>query len=348
MIDVTPGRRITGNLEVDNAGNPYTGVYQGGGTITLNEPFGIGDAASVRVLTSGTGLQYVRGSYQAQWRDVSLGASYTYFHYRLGRQFSALHADGSEQIASVYAGYPLIRSYDNNLQLLVSAEYRTFTDNIDAIRAVTDRRAEVVTIGLNGDHHDTFGGGGWDAYSLYLTGGNLDLQTRLARDVDAATARTDGGYGKLRFSLDRLQRVQGPFSLYASIRGQVAFKNLDISEKMELGGAYAVRAYPEGEAYGDEGYVATAEGRVRLPKPTWLPGQLQFAGFYDAGWVRYVKTPWFTGSNSATRSGAGVGLTWVNDNKFQASASYAFRLSRPATSSPGGDGQFWFQLVKFF
>lgn len=349
QVDLQPGHLITGNLEVDNAGNRYSGAYQGGGTLNINEPFGIGDVASLRVLTSGSGMQYVRGSYQAQWGDATLGAGYAYFHYHLGKQFSVLHADGSEQIANVYASYPLIRSYDNNLRLLADFDHRIFQDKIGAFSSVTDRRAEVGSVGLSGDHHDAIGGGGWDVYTLYAIGGDLDIQTPAARASDALTARTQGGYGKLRGSFDRLQTVSGPFAIYVAVRGQVASKNLDISEKMELGGAYAVRAYPEGEAYGDEGYVATVEGRLWLPPIGGLPGRMQLVGFYDTGWVRFAKDPWSVGPNSARRSGAGVGLTWADNGNFVARVSYAHRLgSPPATSGPDSSGQFWFELVKFF
>ncbi len=350
LVDLNPGPLVTGNLEADNAGSPYTGAYQGGGTVNFNEPLGIGDVATIRVLTSGEGLQYVRGSYQALVGDATVGAAYAYFHYRLGRQFSSLHADGWEQIASLYASYPLIRSYDNNLQLVTDIDYRRFQDTIGAISSVTDRSADVATVGLTGDHRDAIGGGGWDAYSLSVTGGSLDIETPLARAVDAQTARTQGGYGKLTFSLDRLQNIAGPFAIYASVRGQVASKNLDISEKMELGGAYAVRAYPEGEAYGDEGYVATLEGRLKLPNfVPGLPGRLQLAAFLDTGWVRFEESPWAPGPNSARRSGVGVGLSWAADNNFLVRVSYAHKIGpEEATSSPDTSGQFWFQLVKFF
>ena len=63
-------------------------------------------------------------------------------------------------------------------------------------------------------------------------------------------------------------------SLYAAINGQFASKNLDISEKMGLGGANGVRAYPEGEAYGDQGYVLNLEARCLLPSLSErVPGQ---------------------------------------------------------------------------
>ncbi|MDB5479951.1 MAG: Polypeptide-transport-associated domain protein ShlB-type [Caulobacteraceae bacterium] len=349
-VDIDPGRRISGNLEADNAGNRYTGAYRGGGTVNFNEPLGIGDVASLRVLTSGEGLNYVRGAYQAPLGVASLGAAYSAFWYRLGDTFSSLDADGNEQIASVYASYPLIRSRANNLYALADVDYRTFRDRIGLTSTVTDKRAVVGTIGFNGNHRDTLGGGGWDTYSLYGTFGDLDIRTPLARAADAATARSNGGYAKVAVSLDRLQTLTGPLSLYAAFRGQLASKNLDISEKMELGGAYGVRAYPEGEAYGDEGYIATVEARLALPKPIdTLPGEFQLIGFFDNGEVRSSKTPWFAGPNTLHRSGAGVGINWSKPNDYLISASYAFRLGdAKATSAPDRPGIFWFQVVKFF
>lgn len=349
LVDVTPGHRITGDVEASNAGNPYTGLYQGGGTINLNEPLGIGDVLSLRVLTSGGGLQYGRVSYQAQAGNLTLGAAYAYFHYRLGKQFDVLDANGSEHIGSFYAAYPLVRTYDNNLQLRGQFDYRALRDNVDAFATVSQRRAEVVSIGLTGDHHDRFGGGGWDSYSLYVSGGNLDIRTPLVRATDAATARTNGHFGKLRFSADRLQTVAGPLSFYGGVRGQVAFNNLDVTEKMELGGAYGVRAYPEGEVYGDEGYIATAEARVMLDPIKGLPGRLQVAGFYDYGQVWLNHTPWVGGDNRFTRQGVGASLTWLRNGSFLARASYAFQLGDRATSyAPNATGQFRFEVIKFF
>src|SRR5579859_3073528 len=54
LVDLTPGRRITGSLEADNAGNRYTGEYRGGGTVNFNEVTGHGDVASLRLLTAGS------------------------------------------------------------------------------------------------------------------------------------------------------------------------------------------------------------------------------------------------------------------------------------------------------
>ena len=80
-----------------------------------------------------------------------------------------------------------------------------------------------------------------------------------------------------------------------------------------------------------------------------LPGRLQLIAFVDAGEVRFAHDPWFTGSNSASRSAYGAGLVWDGPNGFVARASYARKLGdAPATSAPDRSGRFWFQVTKLF
>ena len=294
-------------------------------------------------------MDYGRVSYQAQAGDTTVGAALTGFRYRLGKQFTSLDANGTEWIASVYASYPLIRSYNNNLYLLLDFDERFFQDNEGAVSSSVNKRASVLTPGISGNCYDTFGGGGWNAYSAYATLGDLDIETATAREEDAVTARTNGDYAKLSGSVSRLQAVVGPLSLYMSARGQIASKNLDISEKMELGGANGVRAYPEGEAYGDDGYIATLQPTLQLPLPPSVPGQLQAIAFVDTGYVKVNHTPFSNAKNGLTRTGAGVGLSWSDPNDFLLTATYAHMLgNNKATSYPDDAGEFWFEAVKFF
>lgn len=349
-VDVTPGRRVTGSLEADNAGNPYTGAYRVGGTVNFNEPLGYGDVATLRALSSTTGgLNYVRGSYQAQLYDATVGIAYSGLWYRLGRQFSGLDARGTANIASVYGSYPLIRSRSNNLYALLDFDARTFQDKTGVPPTVSDREARVLIAGLYGDHSDTFGGGGFSSFSLNWSFGNLDIQTPAVMAADAASARSNGSYNKLGFDAARLQTVTDRLSLYVDVRGQIASKNLDTSEKMELGGAYAVRAYPEGESFGDQGYVATLEARFLLPKLSErLPGEMHLIGFIDTGTITVNETPWTTGPNRRTLSGAGIGLTWADYNNFVFKAYYARKLGdEVAISAPDSPGRVWVQIVKF-
>ena len=349
LVDVAPGPRVYGSVEADNAGNRYTGEYRLGATVNISELIGQGDLLSFRGLAA-QGLAYGRLAYELQAGQGRVGVAYTALDYRIGREFAALNAHGTAEIASVFGSYPIIRSRKTNLYALAGFDAKTFQDKVDFTGAVTDRKARVLVAGLYGDHRDELGGGGFTSYSLNVSSGRLDIETPGALAIDAATARANGHYGKIGFHVLRLQNLGGPFSLYGSIRGQLASRNLDISEKMELGGAYAVRAYPEGEAYADQGYVATAEVRMLLPKPSpSLPGQVHLVGFVDTGSVTINKNPWVAGQNTRTLSAAGVGVTWSEHSNFIVKAYWAHKLGNAtAISAPDAKSRVWVQLVKYF
>ncbi len=350
IVDVADAPRVSGEVDADNGGNRYTGENRVGATINVSNLAGRGDVASLRVLTSGDGLNYARGSYQMQFGKATAGVAYSWLGYKLGDEFKSLDANGDAKIASVYGSYPLIRSRNTNMYAQLLYEDKTLQDRVDSIFSVTDKKAHALTATLRGDHTDSLGGGGLTNYALSGTFGDLDIETPAARAIDAATARTDGHYSKLGFSLMRLQNVTESVSLYAAINGQLASKNLDISEKMELGGMNAVRAYPEGEAYADQGYVMTLEARLKLPKLIeQLPGQMQLVGFVDTGSVNFNQNSWTNGDNNRTLSGAGVGINWLDYNDFVVKMAYARKLGNArATSAPDRDGRFWIQAVKYF
>jgi len=347
LVDVTPGARVSGEVDADNAGNRYTGEYRLGATVNLNNLAGRGDVASLRAMTSGSGLNYARASYQMQFGKATAGVAYSHLEYKLGREFEPLGANGTVNIASIYGSYPLIRSRNSNLYAGLAYDDKTFQDKMDSTSSVTDKKAHVLMASLYGDQRDNFGG---TAYSLTWSAGELDLQTPVVRAIDAATAQTNGHFNKLGFRVSRLQRVTDSISLSAAINGQFASKNLDVSEKMELGGMYGVRAYPEGEAYADEGYLLNLEARYLLPKfSDQQLGQVHLIGFVDTGTVTINKNPWTAGSNRRTLSGAGVGINWSETNNFVVRAYYAFKLgNEEATSAPDKSGRFWIQVVKYF
>ncbi|MEJ7807900.1 MAG: ShlB/FhaC/HecB family hemolysin secretion/activation protein [Telluria sp.] len=346
IIDLTPGRRISGSVDADNAGNRYTGAWRAGATVNLNQPAGRGDVASLRVLSSGKGLNYARVSYQMQFGKVKAGAAYSHLRYRLGREFESLDAHGTARVASVFGSYPLLRSRKSNLTALLAYDDKTFQDRVGATGGLTDKKARVAMASLYGDARDQVGGGGLSAFTVTLSSGEIDIQTPLMREIDAASARFNGNFSKVGFHAMRLQRVTDAVSVHAAINGQLASKNLDVSEKMELGGMYGVRAYPEGEAYADQGYVLNLEARLEVPAPV---GQLQLIAFADHGAVSINRDPWSAGPNRRTLSAAGVGFQWGRDDDFMLRAYYAHKLgNEAATSAPDKSGRFWVQAVKYF
>jgi hemolysin activation/secretion protein len=350
-VDLTPGPLVSGSIEGDNAGLPATGAFRLGATVNVNNLAGLGDVASLRVLSSGPGMTYGRASYQIQAGRGTVGVAYTQINYALGKEYSDLGIHGSAKIASVYGSYPLIRSRATNLYAQLGFDSRDYQDNVNIVGTTTDKHANVVMPGIYGDHRDSFGGGGLTTYGAVWSFGNLDIKTADALAYDNDTAKTNGQYNKLAFNGMRLQNVMDtPFSLYGAVNGQVASKNLNIWEKMELGGMYGVRAYPAGTAFGDQGYIVNLEARYLLP--VWsesIPGRVSLVGLYDTGTVQFNKNPWLAGDNTVTLSGAGVGLTWADLNNFSMKGYYAHKIGNtPSTLNASATGQFWIQLVKYF
>ena len=129
IVDVVPGQRVTGSIDADNGGNRYTGEYRLGATVNLNNAAGHGDVASLRLLTSGSGLNYARASYQMQFGKATVGVAYSWLDYELGEEFTYAQATGTAKIASVYGSYPLIRSRNTNLYAGLAFDAKTFEDN---------------------------------------------------------------------------------------------------------------------------------------------------------------------------------------------------------------------------
>ena len=350
LVDVLPSRRVSGNMDADNAGNYYTGAVRVGATLSLNEPTGEGDVASLRLLTSGEGLNYFRAAYQLQIGRARVGAAFSNMEYALGQELETLRANGTARSMGIFGSYPLLRSRQKNLNLGASYENKRFEDRLDSVASVTEKSARVYTASLTGDQRDSLGAGGLSTFALTVSSGTITILTAAARDFDAATAQSNGHFNKLSYGASRLQNLSTSFALYAAINGQVASKNLDSSEKMAQGGMFAVRAYPEGEAYGDEGYVVNLEARWLLPR-RWQPasGQLQLVGFLDTGSTRVDKTPWSAEPNQRQLSGTGLGLQWFAPEQYQFRLVYAHTLgAEPARAAPDADQRLWFQGIKYF
>lgn len=348
-VQVTPGARFSGSVDMDNAGSRYTGENRIGATLNLNNPTGRGDQASLRLLTSGPGLRYERVGYQMPVGRGRFGVAYSDLAYRLSHEFEALGAEGDARIASVFGSYPLRRSRQSNMNLGLSLESKTFEDRLEALSSVTNKRAQVAVTSLYGDHRDDLAGGGLNSYSMAWSTGAIDIRTPAALATDASTARSDGHFNKLAFGVSRLQRASDSLTWMASLSGQWASKNLDVSEKMELGGMAGVRAYPEGEAYADEGYLLTLEMRKQWRLPSQVPGQLHGVVFVDAGTVKLHHKPWAAGDQRRHLSGAGVGAYWTHSRDFSIKAFYARKLGHEdALSAPDKSGRVWIQGVKYF
>jgi len=351
VVDIVDGQRVTGEVDVDNAGDPYTGEYRLGGTVNLNNLAGRGDVASLRVQTSGPGLQYARASYQMLFGRATAGIAYSRLNYELGEQFEVLGANGSATVASIFGSMPVLRSRRSNLSVGLNYDDIRLVDRIDLFPAANrEAHARVATLSAYGNHADTVDAGAVTTGWVALAFDHRAFREPLARAVDASTARTNGSYQTLALRVSRMQGLSDNWSLYAAINAQLASKNLDSSEKFVLGGMDGVRAYPQGEAVGDEGYVANLEAHYLLAGlSARVPGQIHLIGFVDHGRITVNKDPWFPGPNNRDLSATGVGIAWNDPGNFGLRMYYAVKLGNEAAiSAPDKSGRFWFQAVKYF
>ncbi|WP_019341802.1 ShlB/FhaC/HecB family hemolysin secretion/activation protein [Stutzerimonas stutzeri] len=344
VVDVEPGPLLSGAIDADNYGNRFTGEYRLGGTLNINSPLGLGDRLSLRAIGSDESQQYGRIAYQlpvGPWA-TQLGVAYSDMDYELAKDFDDLKAKGNARISSLYAIQPLIRSRDFSLFAQLQYDDKRLKDDIDLFDSKSDKRSRVLTASISGNSRDELLGGGINSFALAWSQGSLNIDGDLNQLIDDLTAGTQGRFHKLNPSLVRLQRLTGRFSLYGQLQGQWADGNLDSSEKFILGGAYGVRAYPQGEAAGDQGWLANLELRYALTN-AW-----QLNTFVDHGEVRLNKDTWASGENHRSLSAAGLGVRWAAHG-WQVSSVAAWKLGNAdAQSDVERSPRVWAQVVRFF
>ncbi|MBP1764289.1 MAG: hxuB 1 [Firmicutes bacterium] len=343
IVDLSDTKQFEGTLTADNYGNWYTGKNRMGIDTNINNITGIGDQMTVGGIYAGSGLDNQKIAYQVPVgnQGAKLGAGYERTHYLLGGAFATLGARGTAITTSLFTTYPLIRSRNLNLYGRVSLEGKKLNDHQDAVDVTSDKRSHLVSIGFSGDRRDT-DGSGITAFDFTCDTGKLNIHTPDVLATDQMSANTNGRFAKGTLSLIRLKQINPRLSYVLSFIGQLASKNLDSSEKLYLGGATGVRAYPQGEASGDEGYTLTSELRWNMPTP-----KFQLATFIDTGRIKINKHPWENSDNHRTLSGAGLGVIWNWDHDTTLRMDYAWKLtSDPAQSDADRNGRFWLQCIQ--
>ena len=344
IVEAQPGPLVSGSIDADNYGNRFTGEYRLGGTLNLNSPLAIGDRLTLRAMGSDEEQTYQRIAYQLPLgtAGTQLGVAYSDMDYELAKDFDDLDAHGNARIASAFLLQPLIRGRAFNIYGHLQFDDKRLKDDIDLFASKSDMRSRNWSASLSGNGRDRLGSGGLTSFSLTYTHGDLNIDDGPVERQDAFTARTQGSFNKWNPAFLRLQRLSRSFSLYARVEGQLSDNNLNSAEKFWLGGAYGVRAYPQGEAAGDQGWLANLELRYDLT-PAW-----QLSTFLDHGEVRLNKDTLDSGDNHRSLSGAGVGVNW-SDYGWRVSAVSAWKLGN---DNPQSDvdrtPRAWVQLVRYF
>ena len=347
-----------GNVELDNTGSRATGRERVALTAYLDSPLGFGEQLAANVVhTEGSDYARLGLTVPVGVDGLRVGLNGSRLDYRvITPENKLLDIRGIADTAGIEASYPIIRSRAANLSLAAAFERKAF-DNWTNTGSSNRYHINVATGTLAGNSFDGFGGNGANNASIGFTAGHVDLTGSANQAADAASSQTAGHYQKLKLTLSRNQTVTDNISVYGQYLYQVASKNLDSSEKLTLGGASGVRAYPSGEGSGADGHLLTLEARVRLPEGVNL------TLFHDAGHITAVNhrntSPTgnaLTTLNAYSLSGHGLSLSWIAPMGVQLKGTWARRHGEnpnPTTSGLDQDGtqllnRFWFSASMAF
>lgn len=308
LVQVMRSKEKDVQVDLDNHGSRAVGAFRQSVAFNLNNPSQRGDQIAVNLLNS-EGVKYGRLMYSlplagSGWRLSSYASA---MHYQLvSSDFAALQAEGPSSTLGLALNLPLVRTPVQTLNLNIAAEMKRYRNDV-LNQTVTKYSGQSTNFSLDLSGHDPLSP--WHYRSTAsLVVGKIDLSDSTASHIqgDQATAQTAGDYQRLKLSHHQRYALDDRRALVGQFQTQWASKNLDGAEKLYLGGAQGVRAYPANEAGGSQANVVNLEYQQLLP----VAGQnLTVAGFYDWGDVTVNKFSSFTTAlNHYQLQGAGLWL----------------------------------------
>jgi hemolysin activation/secretion protein len=361
-VEVTPDKStpfVNGSVDVDDYGNRFAGEHRLGALVNLNSPLGRGDRLSVRAQVAEqtkTNLGSINYILPVGPYGTKVSASYADLNYKLGKneQFSALDAHGDATITGVNVVHPFVRRRDANVLVRLGYEEKDTHDYLNTAPVPDHKKVKSAVLEVSGDLFDSYKG--YTFGSLGVVSGKAELLTATALASDQISGKTNGDFTKTVWSIARFQQLPADFFVDLSASGQQASKNLTQVEKFALGGPTAVRAYPVGDATGDNGELYSVELRHAVPSLKLFGNHVTASAFYDWGRVEQFANPSdISGGvkdNVLRRSGFGLGLSAGTRDTLLFKMSVAWPDSgSPATGqsdSAKRDPRVYFQALKAF
>ena len=338
-VRVTNKKKTSVVLYSENYGSESAGRYRYGLQGEVRNLSGTGDRLNLGALFSNKHQHNYNISYETTLGHSGsrLGFGFSRADYDLGNEFAALGAEGVANTYSLYGRTPLWNTSGSALALTYGYDYRDIKDELKSFGVSWKKHSHVVHLGLDG-----FGRSNRSRvqYNATVYTGTLVPDSDMA-DTLGTLGRTKGRFTKGTADVTAVQGIGKSFDVLLKLAGQKAANNLDSSEHIILGGARGVRAYPQGEASGDEGLLGTLELRYHTP----VKG-LVLSTYFDAGHVRIEKDE----HGSMTLKGWGIGVSYTKPNDWFARFDYARRIGSDDKMSEDARSRqrMWFIAGKVF
>ena len=358
ILDIVEGPLLSGSVTVDNYGSRYTGEIRTTGTVNINNPTKYGDQVGLtKIIAPKDNFDLNQATYSFPLGRSGLRgtASYSKLEYKIGKELETDPMSmGTADLYSTSVKYPLYRTAKRSF--FVDGSYdkkKLYNESTGTV--TSNKELDNYGLGFTLQNTDEFITAGFSQLSFTQTYGDLDLSkvaSSLTSDQGAGGAKTNGSFEKSALQLLRIQRVTEKLNLQLLANAQFANKNLDSSEKLSLGGATGVRAYPSGEASGDEGRKVSIDAKYNVKSGTQF-GDIIASVFYDYGKIRQYKDTLditMTTPNEYSLEGWGVALDLIAAGKYNVKVGWADAIGgNPGKTSSGNnsDGKgdlsrYWF------
>jgi hemolysin activation/secretion protein len=346
VLVVTMARKaVDASVSVDNRSTPYVGAYEYLPSASVKSFGSHADQVSLSAKVSSPLKRewLVAGGYQRLLNGNGLTFNFNSDFSRSvpGAELDALNVHS--RVLSETAGltYPIIRSRRQNLRLSGEFEYRDVVTDLSGALFNRDH-LRILRTGLSYDRTDSWNGITAARVTMHQGLGILGATSHNSQFASRADGNSQ--YTKFTAGLTRLQDLGGPFSMLASVTGQLTNVPLLASEQIALGGPNFGRAYDQGEISGDKGWAGLIEARYTPAVPKLLPHGLQFYGFFDGGEVWNISNiaP-LTGGHTLTSVGGGLRLNPTS--YLYTSVEVAQALDRQITTQGGKPTRIFFTVT---
>ena len=343
-VRIEDGPQTNTVLYAENYGSKSSGRYRYGLQQSFYDVGGLGQRASLGGLISNARMHNYYANYELPvgHGGHTLGLGISQMDYNLGGPFRAWGANGKAKTVSLFGTVPIYHLHDKQLKVLYGYDYRKLEDDLDIFGGLadSDKHSNSIHVGVAGNQQlDPKTSVDFDAT---LTHGRLSLDSWYAQLRDALGGDTEGSFTKFTFDGTLVRTLGHRTDVMEKISGQLASRNLDGSEQLYLGGANAIRAYPQGEGSGDDGFTSTTEFRYY----TDVPG-LILSTYFDIG---HTKIAHDGSLGSETLKGWGLAASYQRPGDWFARLDYARRIgdSKFLSEDAKAKGRLWFLLGKIW